>query len=286
MCSQSPTMEAPAPHPAAPRRRQGVSPGWTIGIFFSSLTLVVCVIVAAAWGLGGRVVHTPPTVQELLPPEPRQHAGSEAGGEATMASGLQPPAGAGEEYSINGAAAVLPGASEISEVQEIPIENIGALKSMGWAVPYLSRSGYEHQYAETTSLDGVRTIQARLSDGDYYVNVAETRAEEADVGLEPLSENLHSVVDQQRVMTESMELGSGQEADLYQATDGSSWTAAVESTAVHYVITSDLPVEAAAEISSWVLITDRSRIQVLPSSPGAGDRLERGFEELFGLFDR
>lgn len=202
-----------------------------------------------------------------------------------MTSGLQPPVGVGEDYIADESALILPGAREGSHIREIPVEDITALKSMGWAVPYLSRQGFEHEYAETTSLDGVRTIQARLSNGDHHINVAETRPEGPEVELKPLSDKLHEVVNLDRVAAETVELATGHEANLYLAEEGTTWTAAVENSAVQYVITSDMPAESAPDVSSWVLVTDRSRVQMLPSSPGTADRLERGFEELFAIFD-
>lgn len=263
----------------------GVRLGWIVGIFLSSLAMVVAVIVAAAWVVGGRVASTEPTVQELLPPEPRQDPQTQPGEAVTMTSGLQPPVGVGEDYIADESALVLPGARQGSHIREIPVESITALKSMGWAVPYLSRQGFEHEYAETTSLDGVRTIQARLSNGDHYINVAETRPEGPEVELKPLSDKLHEVVNLDRVAAETVELATGHEANLYLAEEGAAWTAAVENSAVQYVITSDMPTESAPDVSSWVLVTDRSRVQMLPSSPGTADRLERGFEELFAIFD-
>lgn len=259
--------------------------GWIAGIFLSSLVVVLAVIVAAAWVVGGRVAAADPTVQELLPPEPRQDPHTQSGEAVTMTSGLQPLVGVGEEYVADDSAMVLPGARQGSHIREIPVESITALKSMGWAVPYLSRSGFEHEYVETTSLEGVRTIQARLSSGDHYINVAETRTEGPEVELTPLRDKLHEVVNLDRVVAETVELATGQEANLYLAEEGSTWTAAVESATVQYVITSDMPTDAASEVSSWVMVTDRSRVQMLPSSPGTADRLERGFEEMFAFFD-
>lgn len=286
MRRQSSTQEYPGSRPSGSAGSSGVRLGWAAGIFFSSVTLVLCVIVAAAWVLGGRAAQTTLSVQELLPPQPREDAAAESEAQTATASGLQPPAGADEMYTVGDTAAVLPGALDTSVVHEIPVESISALKSLGWAVPYLSRRGYEHQYAETTLLNGVRTIQSRLSDGDHYINVAETRPEEDDVELQPLGEKLHTVVDLDSVIAESLELSTGEDASLYRAEDESLWTVAVDNSGVQYVITSDLPAEAAAEISSWVLVTDRSRVQILPSSPGASDRLERGFDELRSLLER
>lgn len=282
----SSTQEYPGSRASGPSGFAGARFGWTVGIFLSSVALVLSLTVAVAWVLGGRAAHTAPTVQELLPPQPRQDAAAASDAQATTASGLQPPVGADEMYTVGDTAAVLPGALDTSVVREVPVESISALKSLGWAVPYLSRRGYEHQYAETTLLNGVRTIQSRLTDGDHYINVAETRPENADVELQPLGEKLHTVVNLDSVIAESLELTTGEDASIYRAEDESMWTAAVDNSAVQYVITSDLPADAAADVASWVLITDRSRVQILPSSPGAGDRLERGFDEIISLFER
>lgn len=283
---QSLTTERSAARPAGLRGTGRLHPGWIIGIFLSSLALVACVIVAAAWTLGGRAVSTTSTVQELLPPQPRVDDAGASVNEVNTASGLQPPVGTADEYVVDEAATVLPGAREASPITEIPTDSVAALKSMGWVVPYLSRSGFEHEYVETTSLDGVRTIQVRLTDGENYVNVSETRVEDSTAELVPLSEKLTSIVNLDSVTSESVELTSGHSVNVYRMEEGSSWTAAVENGAAHYVITSDLSSETAAEVASWVLVTDRSRLQMLPSSPGTADRLDRGFEELFDIFDR
>lgn len=279
------TLETTASRHGRVSEAGGIRLGWIVGIFLSSLVLVITVIVAAAWVVGGRVASTDPTVQELLPPEPRQDAAAQSGEAVTMTSGLQPPAGVGEEYVTDDNALVIPGARQGSNIREIPVESISALKSMGWAVPYLSRRGFEHEYAETTLLDGVRTIQARLTNGEQFINVAETRTEGSEAELRPLSEKLHELVNLDRVVSETVELSTGHEANLYVAEEGPTWTAAVENSAVQYVITSNMPADVASEVSTWVLVTDRSRVQMLPSSPGTADRLERGFEELFAIFD-
>lgn len=283
MQRQPSTQKRPASRTSGSLGSSGLRLGWVVGVFLSCLALVVCVIVAAAWMLGGRAAHTAPTVQELLPPQPVHDSAEDT--EAATVSGLQPPVGAADSFTVGETAAILPGARDTSRVKEIPVESISALKSMGWTVPYLSRRGYEHQYAETALLNGVRTVQTRLSDGDHYINVAETRPEAAEAELQPLGEKLHTMVNLDAVASETLPLSTGQEASLYRADDDTLWTAAVENDAAHYVITSDLPVDAAGEISSWVLITDRSRVQMLPASPDASDRLERGMDELLSLFD-
>ena len=264
----------------------GVRLGWIVGIFLSSLIAVVTVIVAAAWIVGGRVASTDPTVHELL------SARAAAGSPDPVWGGSQrrPPDCSRSLASVRNTSPTnlqwsCPAQDRADNIREIPVESITALKSMGWAVPYLSRRGFDHEYAETSSLDGVRTIQARLSNGDHYINVAETRPEGPDVELRPLSDKLHEVVNLDSVVAETVELATGHEANLYLAEEGATWTAAVENSAVQYVITSDMPTEAASDISSWVLVTDRSRVQMLPSSPGTADRLERGFDELFAIFD-
>ncbi|WP_300342792.1 hypothetical protein [Nesterenkonia sp.] len=269
----------------AARRAGHVRLGWVVAAFLSSLVLVSCVMVAAAWILGGRAPAATSSVQELLPPEPEPDSSANSGEEAAMASALSPAVGTHEDYVVGEAAVVLPGARTGAEVREIPVENLSGLKELGWSVPYLNRSGYDHQYLETSSLEGVRTIQAHLSDGEHYINVAETRPEEEERELYPLREKLHNVVDLDAVTEETLELSTGHEGSFFVSDQRAAWTAAVEMPQVQYVITSNLPAESAPEIASWVLITDRSRVQLLPSSPGAGDRLERGFEELFALFD-
>lgn len=259
--------------------------GWILAVFTASVAMVVCVFLALAWFVGGRMVPTSPTVQELLPPEPRQSPNVSSPEDVTAVSALQPPVGAQDEYVVGEAAAILPGARKSTEIKELPVGRLDDLKPMGWAVPYLSRGEFDHEYVETSSLDGVRTIQVRLADGQDFINVAETRPESDDVQLYPLQEKLHSVVNLDEVSAQEMELTTGHEGTLYSAEDADVWTSAVETSNVQYVITSSLPAASASEVTSWVLITDRSRVQLLPSSPGPADRIERGFEEMRSWFE-
>lgn len=260
---------------------------WVLSVFSVSLVTVLCVIIATAWILGGRTVPGSPTVQSLLPPEPIPEPESEAISAAEAAtSALRPAAGTDEEYVVGEAAAILPGAGQSFEVSEIPVESFPELKAMGWAVPHLTGFDLEPEYVETGSAEGVRTIQVQFTDGERYVNVAETRSEEGGKELVALHEKLHSVVDVDGVSAERRQLTTGDEATVYLSDSGAAWTSAVESSAVQYVITSNLPAAAATEVSSWVMVTDRSRLQRLPASPGPGDRLERGFEELAAWFTR
>lgn len=264
-------------HPR-PRKHTRLSLGWVLCVFAASLATVVCVIVATAWIVGGRTAPHTPTVQELLPPEPQQ---PDAGAQETVAvSALHPPVGVGEDYLVEGTTVILPGSSHTNPVKEVPLEQLDELKSLGWAVPYLSRSEFEHNYAETSSGEHVRTIQVHLTDGTDFVNVAETRPEAAGVELSPLAEKLHSVVDLETVTPVPLELGGGYDSLFYYAEGSDYWTSAVETPNAQYVITSSLSTDAASEITTWVLMTDRSRVQLSHSAPGPVDRLERGFDEM------
>ncbi len=261
-----------------------VSLSWVAAVFGASCALVVCIVLAAAWVLGGRTAPTSPTATELLPPEPRQSPNVSADGDLAAVSALQAPVGTDEQYLVGETAAILPGSIKSTEVRELPVERIGDLKPLGWAVPYLDRDGFQHDYVETSSVESVRTIQVRLSDGTSFINVAETRAEAEGVELHPLQEKLHSVVNLDAVTVEALELTTGQEAFLYLEDEAETWTTAVETPSAQYVITSSLPEHRASEITSWVMITDRSRVQLAPNVPGPADRLERGFDELLGWF--
>lgn len=261
-----------------------VSLSWAVAVFGASCALVVCVILAAAWVLGGRSAPSNPTVTELLPPEPRQSPNVAADGDAAAVSALQAPAGTDEAYLVGEAAAILPGSVESTAVRELPVDRISELKPLGWAVPYLDRAGFQNDYVETSSVDSVRTIQVRLTDGTHFINVAETRSEAEDVQLHPLQEKLHSVVNPEAVTAEALELTTGQVALLYLEEETETWTSAVETPSAQYVITSSLPQHRAFEITSWVMITDRSRVQLAPHVPGPADRLERGFDEIRGWF--
>lgn len=271
--------------PRRARKPGRVHLGWVFGVLVASIAAVTCLVVALAWFLGGRAAPNATSVQELLPPEPRQNTDSETAEDAAMLSAVQPSGeNGGAERFDGGVAAVLPGAIQGAEIKELPVENLSDLKSLGWAVPYLSRNGYEHEYIETGSLEGIRTIQVHMADGEYFINVAETRVEEDGVELQPLEEKLHNVIDLQHVDAEELELSTGQQAVLYSAEDARVWTTAVETGHAQYVITSSQPVETAPEVTSWVMVTDRSRVQLMPSSPGPADRLERGFDEMRSWF--
>ncbi|WP_150462156.1 hypothetical protein [Nesterenkonia ebinurensis] len=270
--------------PRGSRTPGRVSLSWVIAVFGASFALVACIILGAAWVLGGRAAPTTPTVTELLPPEPRQSPNVTADSEVATVSALHAPAGTDEEYLVGEAAAILPGALKSTEVKELPVDRISDLKPLGWAVPYLDREGFQHDYVETSSVESVRTIQVRLTDGTSFINVAETRPEAEKVELYPLHEKLHSVVNLDAVTAETLELTTGQEATLYREEEAETWTTAVETSSVQYVITSSLPHHRASEITSWVMITDRSRVQLAPNVPGPADRLERGFDEIFGWF--
>ena len=252
-----------------------MSVGWICAVFLTSLATVLCLIVATAWFLGGRAV-PPPTLQSLLPPEPR-------GADELPAredSGTPVNTAAGQQASVEDPI-ILPGAQGAAPIREISLDNLSQLKRLGWAVPYLE-GGYSmrSESLKTGSVDGMRTMQLSMSDGRNYITVAETRVEEEDMVLAPLSEKLMSRIDLTSVTSERILLSTGQEALLFIDRGGAAWTTAVDTGNVQYVISSDLPAAAASEVTSWVMITDRSRVQMLPTSPGTADRLERGFDEI------
>lgn len=257
------------------RRAGRLSVGWICAVFLTSLATVLCLIVATAWFLGGRAVPVP-TLQSLLPPEPR-------GADELPAredSGTPVNTAAGQQASVEDPI-ILPGAQGAVPIREISLDNLSQLKRLGWAVPYLE-GGYNmrSESLKTGSVDGMRTMQLSMSDGRNYITVAETRVEEEDMVLAPLSEKLMSRIDLTSVTSERILLSTGQEALLFIDRGGAAWTTAVDTGNVQYVISSDLPAAAASEVTSWVMITDRSRVQMLPTSPGTADRLERGFDEI------
>lgn len=278
--------------PRAVRRTRAlahVQLGWLVAVLMASTAVVVCVIFAAAWVIGGRAAPATASVQELLPPEPRLSAPVTSGdSEAASVSALEPP-GTADSRSVNGEpAGLLPGALDGTTATEIPVERLSDLKSLGWAVPYLGRDGFTHQLVETRTADSERTIQVQLRDGTDFITVAETRAEADNAELLPLREKIASLVDLSRVSPEALELTTGHESILYvsEHTEHTEvWTSAVETPSVQYVVTSSLPSAAAEDITSWVMVTDRSRVHLAQSSPGPADRLERGFDEILAWFE-
>ncbi len=260
--------------------------GWVLAVFMTSVATVVCFVVAAAWVLGGRTAPSTPSVQTLLPPEDQPES-TEDGQPSPTGTVPTTAAEQPETVSVNGEVAVaLPGARGGAEIFEVPVESLSYLKPIGWAVPYLSRPGYEPVQAETGTIGGVRTIQVHLTDGEHIVSVSETRPEEDDVELAPLEEKIADTLDVSSAAVEDVPLSTGDEARVYVDEETETWTAGIQTHNVQYVITSDTPAERAGEITSWVMITDRSRVQVDPSTEPAGptDRLERGFDELVSWF--
>lgn len=266
-----------APRPRGPRR---LSFGGVALVFASCLSAVVGGAVLTAWVLGGRAAGPPQDVQSLIPPPSPAPETAEPFEPASEPEDVEEVV---SEAPVQGeVASVLPGARETVEIAEIPVESLTHLKSMGWAVPYMERSDMDAEYAETGVVDGVRTIRIHLANDEHWINVSETRSEEEGRELAPMEEKLSAVLDLDAVEGEELPLRSGQTGQLFLTEDV--WTAGVERPEVQYVVSSDLPEERAAEITSWVLTTDRSRLQVLPNDPGAADRLERGFDELVSWF--
>ncbi|WP_147108437.1 hypothetical protein [Nesterenkonia populi] len=263
-----------------PPGRRRLSLGRVALIFTGCLTAVAAAAVFAAWILGGRAAGPPQDVQALIPP-PEPAPETTAAFEFVEA---QPGEGeAASDAPVKGeVAAVLPGARHSADISEIPVDSLTHLKSMGWAVPYMERTDLSAEYAETGVVEGVRTIRLHLSNGEHWINVSETRSEEEGRDLAPMKEKVAAVVDFDAVEQRELPLSTGQTGRLFLGED--SWTSGVEQPEVQYVISSDFPEERAAEITSWVLTTDRSRLQVMPYDPGAGDRLERGFDELVSWF--
>ncbi len=136
-------------------------------------------------------------------------------------------------------------------------------------------------HAETGVVEGVRTIRIHMANSDHWINVSETRAEQGDWSSSLWRRPWRTPRERKPRATVSS-LSSGQTGSLLLGEDY--WTSGAERAGVQYVISSDLPKAHAAEITSWVLATDRSRLQVMPHEPGAADRLERGFDEMGSWF--
>lgn len=260
--------------------------GWIAVLCLSFTTAAAVAMFAAAWILGGRVLNHQVPPEALLPPEDEQGLGHGTSLPTSPSASSGPAAGPFIADRQRQSGEVLPGAAGGGAVHTIPAENLTALKQLGWSVPHLSNAGFTAQRAETTISGGVRTVHVEFSRGDYYLNVSETRPEAEGSQLIAVSEKLEPLVDLESAEQLSLQLGTGEEASLYSFAD-EVWTVTIESEEVQYVITSDLPESevTAAQVAGWVMITDHSRVEFLPNSPSGGDRLERGFEELFSWLD-
>lgn len=178
---------------------------------------------------------------------------------------------------------VLPPEGDSGSVHEIPVEQLSELKPLGWSVAHLSGYGLRPLHAETEIGGGARTVQVRLSDGESFVEVAETRAEQEDAELEPLAERVGEVVDLETAEHQEIQLSTGDTGEVFRPGPDGQWTAAVETSYAQYIITSDMAEVPPSQLAAWVLVTDRSRLQILPAEePGGLDRIERGLQEIFG----
>ncbi|NYJ16945.1 hypothetical protein [Nesterenkonia sandarakina] len=254
--------------------------GWLVALALLVLVLLGVLIFVTAWVVGGRALPQINSVQSLLP-QGSQSSQHEAEGLAHDGVVEAPVTSTDLNLiPVDAADVTLPGAPESTQIQQIPLENLNELKSLGWSVPHLSGFGLATEYAETGVVDGIRTVQVRLTDGEHRLDISETRPEDAELELASLESKLGEVVDTSAAARETLTLRTGDDCELYVSEDSEEWTAAMESARVQYVVTSDLPTETAEQISNWVMATDRSRVQVLPIVPSGSERLERGFEEL------
>lgn len=211
------------------------------------------IVLFSAWIVGGRV-QTGSFDEKLLQEEGQ---GAQVGGQAA------------EEPSSSG-------------MHQIPLDQLNQLSPLRWNVAHLSGYGLEPRQAETQLADGVRTVEVKLSNGEGVVEVAETRAEEEGVELTPLRDLVARTVDLETAEHREIELSTGDAGELYGTEDSRTRTVAVGTSYAHYVITSDMAEVPAADLAAWVLVTDRSRLQVLPSEESGGlDRIERGLREMF-----
>ena len=227
--------------------------GWVVLLCLATATLAGIVLFAAAWIVGGRV-QAGSLTERILPADEQR---------------IQGDGGRGSEGS---AAPVL---------HELPVDQLSQLKPLGWNVAHLSGYGLEPQQVETELADGLRTVEVRLSNGQSVVEVAETRPEEESAELAPLQEQISQAVDLGAAEQEEIEVSTGDTGDLYRTEGSEEWTVAVETDYARYVITSDMTEASAEEIAAWVLVTDRSRLQIMPSEETGGlDRIERGLREI------
>ncbi|MGJ9405812.1 hypothetical protein ACHABQ_05760 [Nesterenkonia aurantiaca] len=253
--------------------------GWLVVLTLLVLALLGVLIFVAAWVVGGRALPQINSVQSLLP-QGVQSSQQEVEESTDGAAGAPLTSIDLNLIPVDASDATLPGAPESTEIQQIPLESLNALKSLGWSVPHLSGFGLTAEYAETGVVEDIRTVQLRLTDGEHRLDISETRPEESDVELAALESKLEGLVDTSASVRETLTLRTGDECELFISEGAQEWTAAMGSGRVQYVVTSDLPAETAEQISNWVMATDRSRVQVLPIVPTGSERLERGFEEL------
>ncbi|GAA1136310.1 hypothetical protein [Nesterenkonia lutea] len=255
--------------------------GWLVALSLLVLVLLGALVCVAAWVIGGRALPPISSVQSLLPQSDQSSQTQQDGVPADPDPGLSISSNDLNLIPVDDPdTSVLPGSPETTDIQQIPLDSLSALKSLGWSVPHLAGFGLATEYAETGVVAGIRTVQVRLTDGEHHLDVSETRPEQAELEMAPLQSKLADVVDVSDARQESITLRTGDECQLYISEDKEQWTAAMETGRVQYVVSSDLPETAAEQISNWVMATDRSRVQVLPIVPSGSERLERGFEEL------
>lgn len=254
--------------------------GWLVALVLLVVALLGVLVFVSAWVVGGRALPQINSVQSLLPQGSQSSPQHDEELPEDRAASIPLTSSDLNLIPVDASDATLPGAPESAEIQQIPLDSLNALKSLGWSVPHLSGFGLVTEYAETGVVEGVRTVQVRLTDGEHRLDISETRPEESGVELAALETKLGPVLDATATERETLTLRTGDDCELYISEESQEWTAAMESGRVQYVVTSDLPEETAEQISNWVMATDRSRVQVLPIVPTGSERLERGFEEL------
>lgn len=264
-----------------------------------AVVVIAAVMVStAAWILGGRTSTHLSSVASLVPAagaesesEPYSSSSEaahaeEAPGDVVLTRGLLPSGSAGRSSAGSSGT----GDHQGGQVHQIPVDDLGQLVPLGWTVGHLGDygfgAGFVPRQAETGSADGVRTVQLRLSQGEDFITVAETRPDATGEGTQASLDELPPLPDRSGPSLEGdvdhhqVQLRTGGTGDLYVSQRHGRWLAALESTDAQYRIASNLPEPAAEQVVDWVIASDRSRVQVLPGSPSGVERLERGLEEL------
>ncbi|MHC6593311.1 anti-sigma factor [Arthrobacter sp. C152] len=154
-------------------------------------------------------------------------------------------------------------------------EQVGRLRSDGWACPELESMGFHLEAARALVVEGQPAVELRLTDGSHHATITEQHPVSPDTA-------------------DPAEAGGAPGDGLLQVWGTSPWSATYRAAGRTFTYRSDLPADQAddavpilqrlAETAAEGV--DASIAQVPPAAPGEplGTRLERGINRIAALF--
>lgn len=268
----SPEQERHRDHPSGPT---GSRPLRVVLFCAAGVLFFAIGVTGVAWVVGGRAVSSPPeSVDAVLPDDGETTAAYDPADQIPVASSLTEACEEACDHHHWAAP------EDQMTVYELSDEELAELDPLGWNVPRFAGFGLTVLSAETTTAEGLRTVTVRHTDGTHDLLVSETRPDQDAEEMPSMKPALDEAAQDANVAVETFTLSTGDEASLYEDAQDGSWTVLVEGKEVEYIATSDLGIEAASRIASWMMITDHSKLQGMPDEPDGSDRISQGLEEM------